>query len=489
MARYLAIDWDQNQLHLAEATISGSSVRLQRAVVSQEEHSPFTTPDPESLGKLLRERLKTAGIAPAPVLACVGRDRVIQKDLRFPSVPEHEEPALVRFQALKELSEAPEDVVIDFSTTTDGAECGETRALTLILRRDVLEAYQKVCAAAGLKLVALTPRPIGLSACLRRVMGTTALTPAPEPPDAAVVIVTAAEKWAEFCVVRGKALLFARFMAPGPNLAGDVRRNLAVYAGQNAQFPVKAIYLAGSGIAAVRERLTEAVEVPIYSFDPFAGAERPELPINHRGSFAGAVGLCYARAERAGLAINFAQPRQPRQPADPQKRKMLALAALAVVVIAGLFVFAQSLLGREEQAARLAVADDKEIGTVRDQRREELARFKAMDDWDGVVWLDEIYNMAANIPDVNALRITQVKMEPQSINAKNKRYAAKIVLKGYLTDRSGDHHGMNQFMAAMQKDGHYNPGSPIWTPGNNFSLTVEVEKRAPEAYKEEIKAK
>src|SRR5260370_33882098 len=145
MARYLAIDWDQNQLHLAEATVSGSSVKIQRAVVSQEEQSPFTTADPESLGKLLRERLKTAGISPAPVLACVGRDRVIQKDLRFPAVAAHEEPAIVRFQAMKELSEAPEDVVIDFTTYADGADKGETRALTLVIRRDLLDAYHKVC--------------------------------------------------------------------------------------------------------------------------------------------------------------------------------------------------------------------------------------------------------------------------------------------------------------------------------------------------------
>ena len=44
-----------------------------------------------------------------------GRDRVIVKEVRYPAVPEHEEPAVVRFQAIKEITDPPEEVTIDFT--------------------------------------------------------------------------------------------------------------------------------------------------------------------------------------------------------------------------------------------------------------------------------------------------------------------------------------------------------------------------------------
>ncbi|MBY0231670.1 MAG: hypothetical protein K2W96_20485, partial [Gemmataceae bacterium] len=186
MTRLIAIDWDQGQGHLVSATIRGGNVEVQKALSWTEE--PNGPAAPEQLGQKLRERMKEAGIAPAPVLACVGREHVVVKEVRFPTVPDPEEPAVVRFQTIKELADAPDDVVIDYYARALPGD-SEKRATALVVRKKHLESLVKACAGAGLKLAGACPRMLGVSASLRKVMGTTVVTPAPVPADGAVCVV------------------------------------------------------------------------------------------------------------------------------------------------------------------------------------------------------------------------------------------------------------------------------------------------------------
>src|SRR5262249_12783396 len=205
----------------------------------------------------------------------------------------------------------------------------------------------------------------------------------------------------------------------GANLSADVRRNLAVHAGQQPQHPIKAVYLAGKGAGDLRERLNESLEIPVHIFDPFAGSEARDLPAGNRGTFAGAVGLFWAQA--AGqLPINFVAPRQPKPLANPNVRLYRVAAIALVLTVLG-------LVGVGQVAAGLNNSRAKDLEIQRQARADELTidkerskRFKELDALEVPVWGDELYDLTARIADVNALRVTSINLEPVARTANSK---------------------------------------------------------------------
>lgn len=498
MARFLALDWDHQQLLVVAATIIGGSVRIQKAVAWQEQQSPNFI-EAEAQGRLLKERLKSARIAPAPVLACIGRDRVILKEVRYPAVPAHEEPAIVRFQAAKELTDPAEEVVIDYAPIGEPGALGDRRAQVMAVRREMLTAYQILCKSAGLKLAALTPRPYAAAVCLKRLVGTTVLMPPPEPPDAAVALLTATERWAEFSIMRGESLLLARSLAAGPGLAGEVRRNLMVHAGQSPQFPVKAAYVAGSAEqGALRQRLQELLSLPVHFFDPFAGAEGPHLPASNRGVFAGAVGLLHAQTERRALPINFAKPKEPKPPRDPNKKRLAIAAAAAAVLLVGAAGFCYTKLAEKDREFATLFLEKGNLDRELVQLEEDAKRIKALDDvrQTSVVLLDEFYDLTDRFPEPNNIRLVQFLADPIQRTAKDKdKHVARITLKGLTTD---DYKDVTTLISRLVEDGHYRvdpkqlqrnqSGLERFRFGTQFTTKVDVEKQPPSGFTRRLTA-
>ena len=178
MSRFLAIDAEHGAIHVVAGTARGGQIRVEKAVTVPVREA-LTLANAAELGRELRDALKTAGILPGPVIATVGRDRVIVKDFKIPKVSAAEEPAVVRFQASKDMTEAPDSIVLDYFPLDREEPDGQIRAVTVSVRKDVLNAYKSLCQAAGLKLVGLTPRPFGALAALDRAIAAGAVT-APE---------------------------------------------------------------------------------------------------------------------------------------------------------------------------------------------------------------------------------------------------------------------------------------------------------------------
>ncbi len=518
MARFLAIDWDQNQLHIISAEVSKGTVRVKRAKFWQESRVPNPALAVE-LGNFLKEKLKEANIPPAPVLACVGRDRLIVKDIRYPLVPDIEEPAVVRFQTVKELTDAAEDVIIDYVRSGPPVG-GEQKASALVVRKEFVEAYKTICETAGVKLLAVVPRSIGVAACLRKVMGTTIITPYPNPRDGVIAVLNMGEKFAEICILQGDAFLLTRSLNNGPNLASEIRRNLIVHAGQMPHLPVVAVYLTGTGAGELRQRLSDMIEQPVYTFDPFAwdesidfsegqpkqetqevkpatmnllqetGVPRPSVPT--RGTYSGAMGLLFLKAAGNELPVNFVSPRQPKPPVNPNYR-LIRLAAVAILVLfVGIIVLGQVLTAMNRTELELRQAELKAVEDKLLQDRAYTKRLKDIDSWDTVVWLDELYDLNARIPDVNKLRITSIKGEPYQLQTKEKnkttieKTMGKITIKGKLLDRRNPREPLDQLIEELRLDPNYIVVNPEVT-NDTFVFTLLIDRKGPDAFKQLVK--
>jgi hypothetical protein len=513
LARFLALDWDTQQLHVVAGAGKHTQLHVRRAFVSPEETAPNLA-SAEALGKRLAALLKAENIPPAPVYVCVGRDRVILKEIGYPPVPAAEEPAVVRFQALKELTHAPDEVVIDYFPTGETGPQGERRALVLILRRELLTTYQALCKAAGLKLAGITPRPFGTAACVQRAL----------PPDLAqapVAVLTVADRWTEFCVVHNGSLRFARALAAPaagaePALLGEIRRNLAVYAGQAPQAPVRALFLADSaGRTALRDLLQNTLAIPVHLLDPFLGAGEPPLPAERRGAFAGAVGVLQAQAARGAVPINFAQPKEPKPERDPNKLRVVAAAALAAVLLVGAAVFGYVQVAdydnRLQALRRLKLNQEGQLVVL----DEESKRIYSIGEWaeGNVCWLDELYDLTERFPDGNSMRLTQFAGEPlprattangnsngnSRVKAKARTHTARLVLKGITTLNDSDRRRTNALIDGLAGEAHYGKVDPVTFDRNagvelrrypqKFATKVEVAPRPPADYRLHLSAK
>jgi hypothetical protein len=283
--------------------------------------------------------------------------------------------------------------------------------MAVVIRKELYGAIQQMCAAANLRLVAVTPRPYAIAAGLMRAFAAGAV-PGPELKSEAVAALLLGPAGGEFTVARAGDVTFTRDV-PGPvatsepMLLGEVRRNLTMYAGSAPGHSVQGLYVAEAA-GGWAGRLRAALGIPVHAYDPLNGGA-PEVPEPLRGRFAGAAGLLHAKAAES-IPINFAAPRQPIVTKDPNQARLIvaALAAVLLLAVGGFYGY-----------LKLSAADDNLTNLQRrktDLEKETKAlepdakRLDAATKWKArqVNWLDEIFDATDRFREASAkLRANQ----------------------------------------------------------------------------------
>lgn len=423
MSKIVAIDFDGHGIFVASGSNRKGQVVVERAVAVPDDGSPITNERASAIGRKLKETLKQAGIQSGPAVVLVGRDKLFLKEVKYPIVPLVDEPNVVRFQALKDLADNPDDHAIDYlplGSTSDGGK----KANVVFVKKEILNQAKLLCEAAGLKLFALTPKQFAVHSIYE-----SAITNGTQPPESvndAVGILYPSGPNAEFIVVRGQEVLFSRQISmnnraskalptetanqPDLALVNEIKRNLNVI---TAQVPggITAIYVAEAGNQ-IALQLQEHLHTQIRSFDPLKGSPVCDsVPAHYHGRFASTAGaIRLVAGSKSPLPINFVTPRQPK--AEANKSQIWALlSVLAALLVLGVGYFVgQSMINSELKKIAELEDDKKRKENEYDFIFKDVSRVRAAKEFmnQQVRLHDELYDITEMAPNVDKFRLSKI---------------------------------------------------------------------------------
>lgn len=485
VGRFCAVDFDSRQLRLVQAEAGGGPTRILK-VVTADMPDGIDLGDSRAVGEFLGRTLDRMQLAGTPVLMNVPRGKAVLKPLVLPPVSGPAELAnMVRFQAEKELTFRPEEAVIDFTIESHyGAEPGPEgepqgeHVLVAAVQRPVLEYYQQVAGAAGVRLLRLGLRPYAHMRCIEAYGGT--------PARGCVVIVHVGPDETEIDVMEGGGLTFSRsadIEVPPPvgvnepitgeavaRVVQEVVRSLHSYMGVQRGQKIDAVLLAGgTGIETqVAEALATQLGAPCEILDLSVplGLHRQTPGIS---AFISALGLAVAQGDAGAPVFDFLNPR--RAPVERNLTKVVVAGAVAAVVLAVVSTFAGGAwywysAGRE--VARLTA----ELAVLTEQNKKVAALAKhvsTVETWvqGGRGWLDQWAYLSGVFPSCTDAYATGLSSNPDG----SLKFSVKLKHNEAITDlgkRLGD--------AGYEfKPGQVTTGSDRYGYGYSTSVKVMVD--------------
>ncbi|UCC29724.1 MAG: pilus assembly protein PilM [Phycisphaerales bacterium] len=459
--KILSIDWDGRSLRVVHAYLGKRGVKIDR-LLSVAMPSNLDPANPEQMGLHVRRTLDQEGIATRHAIVDIPRDQAILKTLTLPIAQPDELPGMVEIQIAKELPFPAMQSVIDFAVgpAADDAPTGEV--LVGAIRRELLEQYEAIFAAAGLKLDRIGLRPyankVAVCQLLRHAI-----------PDR-VLFIDVRPTFMEIDVLRQSGLSFSRSASvtipsgidesrvlsiggretPATADAGEgrvddtqassglkgivhslvleVTRSIEAYRVGDHGATIDHVVIGGD--VGVEEALAEAIQkrlnitTEIYNPASTFGWKADEGA--GASAFAASLGLVLGHAQDGSLHFDFLHPKRVVSATQQRLKKapiaaavVFLFAAAAAVGFAGYTKDDRQTLARLEQDIRTLEgrrSDNKKFLDVMEQIRE----FDANQH----VWIDVMYDVFSLLPDNEEMLINRAEM-----NQKEGRITLKTRVK------------------------------------------------------------
>ncbi|NOX53862.1 MAG: hypothetical protein GXP27_05375 [Planctomycetes bacterium] len=435
MAKYLTIEWDQDEVRFLAAQVQRGRIRILAAEAIPLEHTAGETESSEEDVVLaLQSALAERKLGRLPAIFVVPRRDVELLDLNLPPAEDTELPALVENLAANESPALREGAAMDFAVHDDDPQ-QPRRVTAAILTRPHRQRIDRI--AEQLKL---TPRRIVL-----RPYASASLFLRDHPARRTrCLLVNVIGEEADLVIVDGGLVKTTRTVrlpsvrteaSAVDQLVEEIRRTVLVAPMEDSEEPgVEAVYVLGGADehAELATRVESELGLSAEHYDVFANVKDAEAVLQQDGSsFVPLLGAVAAEAAKTSPIVDFLNPKKPPKPPN---RKLIAavVAALVVTAIGGGVHYVQSQLAEvDEQNEQLVQRVNQLTQTLKKAQRKR-ALYLAVAAWrrSGVNWLDELRDLAMRLPPQREVVFRAITITP------GRGRAAVVTLQGVARDQA-----------------------------------------------------
>lgn len=397
MAGILGIDLDTAELRLVELNPSASGYQLHAALAL-----PTGALDAAALGTQLKERLSAVGFKATTAVFALSHDAMTCREIRHPNISAEELPSIVQFQVLKESPLPPDDAIVDYVPLAQPLSTGEHRSLTYVVRKARVQFCEKMCEAAGLKLLAVVPRAVALLAAISK-----------NKSDTGQAVGYACSN--SFFVVHQGELIFNRSMGSPYDtneLLSELRRSIAGYENQAHMPELAHVCLAGNEVPPEAQAQLSSFRTPVVIYDPYQGVMGADRLIGH-GDYAVACGAAQATRAFKKIPVEFLSPKKVI--VKPNRNRSYAIIGSVAAASIALLIWSLYWMLTSVADADIAELQDR----IKDKQMMEKTytvadvekRYEAIKTWKEQEFfvLEEIYDLIETFPDLAGVQIVQAE--------------------------------------------------------------------------------
>ncbi len=517
----LCIDWDERSLRVLDARFSSrSGVRIRGAL-----HVPLApgtdVRDPASVGGFLRQALGEHRIRTRRAIVDIPRQDAVLNLLPLPEASTDELAAMVHIQIAKELPFSKEQAVIDFAVAREqGANTCDVWVSAV--RSHVIDHYQQVIRAAGLKLERIGLRPYANLAALT----------VDDVPAGRTLTVDIGPAMTEINVIRDGRLAYSRAAsvsvpvgglsapigpagAPGPSStddAGDatlvladdspaqpgpmdallieVSRTIEAYRATDPGSTIDRIVL--SGTAEIDREVQEAFEErfgsPTTTYEaPSSLRWRPKGQVS-AAPFSAVIGLAMSNAAEGTLRFDFLHPKEPEAGRRERAKRVPMMAATVALFVAAAGVAAYQPF--RSGNARLTALQNKidELNLDKEEREAFMKKYEDVMDWksQSAVWIDHFKRIAEVFPSTKEGYITRLDCDQKGritveLAATHQKVGTNLAasveeIKEEVTDESGRARTVRPFEAEVRSTEERRQ-DPVYKFGDTVIVQVKALKK------------